>query len=207
MVVAHNFTIFSKCMLEQMAFMWGCTLEPFLYKLVGICPRDNWSAILFSAVEIYRVEIFSIFVYLMRSIAATTAQTKGLGARRLDSHATTFVLSEYKVSKRLVIVRANECTATHAARSSSQAMSIVGNDSHPSQVTNHGLNCSMDNAKYAKPQYPPIPPDNDASAKIGVLVRGSVPKINEKCNPLFRDSKTRQTLRHITIISVIGRSK
>ena len=139
----------------------------------------------------------------MRSIAATMAQTKGLGARRLDSHATTFMLSEYNVSNRFAIVLANECTATHAARSSNQAMSTEGNDFHPSQVTNHGFNCSMDNAKYLKPQYPPIPPDDEASANIGVLESGSVPKINEKCRPLFRESNTRQTLRHTTIISVI----
>ena len=151
-----------------MTFMGGVALWPRVYKNSGISPRDNWSAVVFSFVEIYLVEIFKSLLYLMRSIAATTAHTYGFGARRLVSQATTFILSVKSVSSRCWVNRgANVYNAAQAAKSSSQAISMFGNDSQPSHVSNHGFNCSMDQEKYRSPQYPPIPPVSEASTYIG----------------------------------------
>ena len=87
----------------------------------------------------------------------------GFGDLRVLSQATTLVLSEYKVINWFEMCGAKVYMAAHAAKSSSQAMSTFGNAFHPLQDTNQGFSCSIDMEKYFRPQYPPIPPDNDAS--------------------------------------------
>ena len=70
--------------------------------------------------------------------------------------------------------------ATQAARSSSHAISTLGNDSYPSHVLIQGASCSMDKEKYLSPQNPPMPPVNEASTKRGGFMAGKVPKMKEK---------------------------
>ena len=194
-----------KCKLAQMVFIGGVVLVPRMYKLSGICPRERSSALAFFADEIQRVEIFKIFLYLMRSIAATTAQTKGSGARRLDSQATTFVLSVQSVTIRFETCGMKVYNATQAARSSSHAISTHGNGPQPSHVLSQGASCSIDNEKYLSPQYPPMPPDSDASTKRGGCMAGNVPRMKEKCSPLLRAKSKCQTRKHMDIMCVNGR--
>ena len=92
-----------------------------------------------------------------------------------------------------------------AASSSSYAISTIGNNFQPSHVVNHGRNCTIESEKYRSPQYPPMPPESEASTNRGGLETGRLFSMKLKWSPLFRDISSRHTCRHIVIISDSGR--